>query len=112
MAANANAQAELAKEREAMQAAMEEHKRLEDEKQAAILAANKNYEQNLLGQMEYTNRQQEQAKDEEYREYLHGLETEAEYQAKLKEALARPVIDKAHPVRRQHMSARKSPQIA
>lgn len=112
LAANANAQAELAKEREAMQAAMEEHKRLEDEKQAAILAANKNYEQNLLGQMEYTNRQQEQAKDEEYREYLHGLETEAEYQAKLKEALARPVIDKAHPVRRQHMSARKSPQIA
>ena len=104
MASNAKAQEELAKEREEMQAAVEEHKRLEEEKQAGILHANKSYEQDLLAQKEYDGRQQERVKDEEYREYLEGLETEAQYQAKLKEALARPVIDKAHPLRRKHMA--------
>ena len=87
-----------------MQAAMDEHKRLEAEKQAGVLRANKSHEQDLLAQMEYDNRQKERVKDEEYREYLEGLETEAQYQAKLKEALARPVIDKTHPLRRKHMA--------
>ncbi|XP_072166700.1 cilia- and flagella-associated protein 53-like [Diadema setosum] len=107
LAANAKAQEELAKERAEMQAAMEEHQRLEDEKQAQVLRANREYEQDLLAQMDYTHRQEEHARDEEYREYLQGLETEAQYQAKLKEALARPIIDKAHPLRRKHMMAGK-----
>lgn len=110
MAANAVAQAELAKEREQMQAAMEEHKRLDAEKQAGVVRANKKYEQDLLSQREYDVRQQERVKDEEYREYLEGLETEAQYQAKLKEALARPTIDKTHPLRRKHMA--KSAELA
>ncbi|XP_038077706.1 cilia- and flagella-associated protein 53-like [Patiria miniata] len=108
LAENAKAQIELQKERELMQAAMDEHKRLEEEKLAGIRRENLAYQDDLLGQLDYTRRQHEMDKDEEHREYLKGLEAEAEYQAKLKEALARPVIDKMHPMRRAHMAKRAS----
>jgi len=108
LAANAKAQAELEKERELMQAAMDEHKRLEEDKLAGIRKENLSYQDDLLGQLDYTRRQHEIEKDEDHREYLKGLDQEAEYQAKLKEALARPIIDKMHPMRRAHMMKRAS----
>ena len=108
MARNAKAQVELEKERELMQAAMDEHNRLEEEKLASIRRENLAYQDNLLGQIDYTRRQKEVGQDEEHREYLKGMEAEAEYQAKLKEALARPIIDKMHPMRRAHMAKRAS----
>ncbi|XP_071794477.1 cilia- and flagella-associated protein 53-like [Asterias amurensis] len=104
LARNAKAQVELEKERELMQAAMDEHNRLEKEKLASIRRENLAYQDNLLGQIDYTRRQKEVGQDEEHREYLKGMEAEAEYQAKLKEALARPIIDKMHPMRRAHMA--------
>jgi hypothetical protein len=58
--------------------------------------------------MDFARRQHEVEKDEEHREYLRGLEAEAEYQAKLKEALARPVIDKMHPMRRAYMAQKSA----
>lgn len=87
-----------------MLAAMEEHRRLEEEKRARVFHENKQYEQDLLQQVNFRLRMEEHEKDEDYREYLKGLETEAEYQAKLKEALARPNIDKLHPFRKAHMT--------
>lgn len=111
VADNERAQAEAAKERELMLAAMEEHKRLEDDKKSQVLMDNKQYEHDLMEQVNFKLRMQEQEKDEEYREYLKGLETEAEYQAKLKEALARPNIDKVHPFRKAHM-IKKAEQIS
>ena len=103
MAANSAAQEESQRESEAMLAAMAEHKRLDDEKNAAVHQENLKYQQDLIDQVDYTVRQKEIEKDEEHRLYLQGLEAEAQYQAKLKEALARPVIDKIHPLRRAHM---------
>lgn len=104
VAENERAQLEAAKERELMLAAMDEHRRLEEEKKQRVLQENKQYEQDLLDQVNFRLRMEEHEKDEDYREYLRGLETEAEYQAKLKEALARPNIDKLHPFRKAHMT--------
>ncbi|XP_071845360.1 cilia- and flagella-associated protein 53-like [Apostichopus japonicus] len=104
VAENEKAQAVAAKETELMLAAMEEHRRLEEEKRARVFHENKQYEQDLLQQVNFRLRMEEHEKDEDYREYLKGLETEAEYQAKLKEALARPNIDKLHPFRKAHMT--------
>ncbi|XP_071952788.1 cilia- and flagella-associated protein 53-like [Antedon mediterranea] len=101
--ANSEAQKVAQKERELMQAAMTEHKHLEEEHQLNIRQQNLKYQNDLLQQAEYINRQKEVKKDEEYRHYLKGIEAEASYQAKLKEALARPNVDKAHPMRRVHM---------
>ncbi|XP_033120667.1 cilia- and flagella-associated protein 53-like [Anneissia japonica] len=103
LAANSEAQKAAQAERESMQAAMAEHKRLEKEHIANIRHQNLKYQQDLLDQAEYINCQREIEKDEDYRHYLKGIEAEANYQAKLKEALARPVVDKAHPMRRAYM---------
>ncbi|XP_077988952.1 cilia- and flagella-associated protein 53-like [Glandiceps talaboti] len=101
-------QAEAQKEQEAMLASIEEHKRLEAEREAKTKAQNLEYQSDLIGQQNHRIKLKEIEKDEEYREYLKGLEAEAQYQAKLKEALERPVIDKAHPMRSAYMSRKGS----
>lgn len=101
--ANAQLQEEARREGDAMLAAIAEHNRLEDEKNEIIRQDNLKYQQDLIGQVDFAMRQKEVEKDEDHRLYLEGLENEAQYQAKLKEALARPVIDKIHPFRKAHM---------
>ncbi|NP_001171797.1 coiled-coil domain-containing protein 11-like [Saccoglossus kowalevskii] len=101
---NKEKQEEARKECEAMLAAIEEHKRLEAEREAKVKSQNLQYQNDLEGQLDYEKRVKEVAKDEEYREYLKGLDAEAQYQAKLKEALSRPVIDKSHPMRKAYMA--------
>ena len=49
-------------------------------------ATNKQYQSDLLAQLEHQQETKMSKKKEELREYKEGLQTEAEYQAKLKEA--------------------------
>lgn len=108
LATNSEAQEQARLEGESMLASIEEHKRLEDAKNEAIRQDNLGYQQDLLDQVDYSRRQGEVVQDEEHREFLKGLDAEAQYQAKLKEALGRPVIDKVHPMRRAHMERQSS----
>ena len=108
MAANAQAQEEARQQGEDMLAAIMEHNRLEDEKNERIHQENLKYQQDLIDQVDFAERQKQLEKDEDHRLYLSGLEAEAQYQAKLKEALARPVIDKVHPMRKAYMEKKSS----
>lgn len=108
VATNSVAQEQARLEGESMLASIEEHKRLEDAKNEAIRQDNLGYQQDLLDQVDYSRRQGEVVQDEEHREFLKGLDAEAQYQAKLKEALGRPVIDKVHPMRRAHLEKQRS----
>lgn len=91
-------EAEIA-ERDALLAAIEEHKRLEAENQERIKNRNIGYQRDLDMQIDYQRRVKAKEIEEEEREFRMGQEAEAEYQRKLKEALDRPTIDKVHPMR-------------
>lgn len=91
-------EAEIA-ERDALLAAIEEHKRLEADNQERIKNRNIGYQQDLDMQIDYQRRVKAKEIEEEEREFRMGQEAEAEYQRKLKEALDRPTIDKVHPMR-------------
>lgn len=86
-------------ERDALLAAIEEHKRLEAENQERIKNRNIGYQRDLDMQIDYQRRVKAKEIEEEEREFRMGQEAEAEYQRKLKEALDRPTIDKVHPLR-------------
>lgn len=86
-------------ERDALLAAIEEHKRLEAENQERIKNRNIGYQRDLDMQIDYQRRVKAKEIEEEEREFRMGQEAEAEYQRKLKEALDRPTIDKVHPMR-------------
>lgn len=91
-------EAEIA-ERDALLAAIEEHKRLEAENQGRLKNRNIGYQRDLDMQIDYQRRVKAKEIEEEEREFRMGQEAEAEYQRKLKEALDRPTIDKVHPMR-------------
>lgn len=91
-------EAEIA-ERDALLAAIEEHKRLEADNQERIKNRNIGYQRDLDMQIDYQRRVKAKEIEEEEREFRMGQEAEAEYQRKLKEALDRPTIDKVHPMR-------------
>lgn len=91
-------EAEIA-ERDALLAAIEEHKRLEADNQERIKNRNIGYQRDLDMQIDYQRRVKAKEIEEEEREFRMGQEAEAEYQRKLKEALDRPTIDKVHPLR-------------
>jgi len=87
------------REREQMRAAIMEHKLLEMENQERIRQRNLGLQRDLEMQMDYQGRVKDKQREEEREEFLQGMEAEAEYQRKLKEALDRPQIDKVHPMR-------------
>lgn len=91
-------EAEIA-ERDALLAAIEEHKRLEADNQERIKNRNIGYQRDLDMQIDYQRRVKAKEIEQEEREFRMGQEAEAEYQRKLKEALDRPTIDKVHPMR-------------
>lgn len=86
-------------ERDALLAAIEEHKRLEAENQERIKNRNIGHQRDLDMQIDYQRRVKAKEMEEEEREFRMGQEAEAEYQRKLKEALERPTIDRVHPMR-------------
>ncbi|KAM4708265.1 cilia- and flagella-associated protein 53 [Discoglossus pictus] len=106
---NAGKQEELARDKELLEKAIEEHKQLESEITARQLKQAKQYQQHLISQVAYQHQQREAEKEEDWREYEAGLQAEKTYQKKLREILSRPyIIDKhVHPLRKSRISSPK-----
>ncbi|XP_076801276.1 cilia- and flagella-associated protein 53-like isoform X1 [Clavelina lepadiformis] len=93
---------ELRRDREEMTIAIEEHNKLEDERIARTKAINKNYESDLMAQIEHQRGIKDAHIQEDLRQYEEGLRTEAEYQEKLKAVLSEASSHtRTHPMRRQ-----------
>ncbi|XP_029435984.1 cilia- and flagella-associated protein 53 [Rhinatrema bivittatum] len=105
---NAEQQTELIKDREQLEKAIEEHKRLTMETTARQLKIAKDYQGDLRSQMAFKQKLQDAEKEDEWREYEEGLLSEKAYQAKLKEILSRPYAkENAHPLRQTCLSILK-----
>jgi len=88
-----------------MAKAIEEHNKLEDERIKRTKMVNKNYESDLLAQINHQQEQKNLVAQEEQLEYEDGLKTEALYQERLKQVLSSPSSHtKTHPLRRQKPS--------
>uniref|UniRef100_H2Z3E9 Uncharacterized protein n=1 Tax=Ciona savignyi TaxID=51511 RepID=H2Z3E9_CIOSA len=85
-------------------AAVEEHHRLEDERVTRTKKINKDYESDLLCQIDHQKTNKDALKMEELREYNEGLKTEAEYQQRLKNVLSSATYaSKTHPMRKTQL---------
>nr|CAB3228135.1 coiled-coil domain-containing protein 11-like [Phallusia mammillata] len=93
---------ELKRDREEVAKAIEEHHKMEEERITRTKMINKQYESDLLCQIEHEHSNKNAKKDEELREYEEGLKTEARYQERLKNVLSSASAhQKTHPMRRQ-----------
>ncbi|XP_063725968.1 cilia- and flagella-associated protein 53-like [Symsagittifera roscoffensis] len=81
--------------------ALAEHKAIEEAERQASVKKAKEFQSQLKGQMDFRNRLQALAHEEEYRTQLRQYEAEADYQVKLRTALEKPP-DKLHPAWKQY----------
>ncbi|XP_075248978.1 cilia- and flagella-associated protein 53-like [Convolutriloba macropyga] len=81
--------------------ALAEHKAIEESERLAAVAKAKEFQGQLKGQIDFRNRLQALAHEEEYRTQLRQYEAEADYQVKLRTALEKPP-DKLHPAWKQY----------
>lgn len=93
------------KERQELLELIEVNKRIEREQQEKIRVKHLRHQDDLLGQMDYNERQEQLRLLEERQEHLLSQEAEGDYQRRLKDALDRPFIDKVHPTRRRLMNS-------
>lgn len=61
---------------------------------------NRQYQSDLVGQIDYNQRLRQQEIDREEEEYRLGMQAEWEYQQRLKSCLDNPEVDRPHPMRR------------
>ncbi|XP_078530921.1 cilia- and flagella-associated protein 53 [Lissotriton helveticus] len=110
LARNAGKQEELARDRELLEKAIEEHKQLELERASREKQQAKEYQDQLLCQAAYQKQRKEMETEEACREFQAGLQAEQAYQKKLQEILARPYVshDNVHPLRRARISSPKN----
>ncbi|XP_055516361.1 cilia- and flagella-associated protein 53 [Leucoraja erinacea] len=101
---NTKSPQQLADERATLDAFVEDQKQVEDEKLAREKQIKKEFQQDLLGQINYQKQQREREKMEKQREDEAGILQEEAYLKKLQEALSKPEDDaeKIHPWRRKH----------
>ncbi|KAK6494415.1 cilia- and flagella-associated protein 53 [Huso huso] len=106
---NTQMQMELAKDRELLAKAIEEHNALEEERQAKQKRVNLEYQDDLFAQMAYQQQLREAEKAEEWHEFDAGISSQQTYQKKLEEILSRPYMSKeqVHPFRRSRVSTPK-----
>ncbi|XP_069483068.1 cilia- and flagella-associated protein 53 isoform X2 [Ambystoma mexicanum] len=106
---NAGKQEELARDRELLEKAIEEHKQLELERTSRHKQLALEYQDQLLSQVAYQKLRKEMENEEECREFQAGLLAEKAYQEKLKTILARPYANQAnvHPLRKSRISSPK-----
>ncbi|MEE6508743.1 hypothetical protein FKM82_022807 [Ascaphus truei] len=106
---NAIKQGELARDRELLQKAIEEHKQLEMDRAERQRKIAQQYQQQLLSQVANQQHEQEVEREEAQREYEAGLLAERAYQQKMQEILSRSYIDQknVHPLRRTRISSPK-----
>ncbi|XP_062984328.1 cilia- and flagella-associated protein 53 [Elgaria multicarinata webbii] len=100
---NAHEQEALLRDRELLNAAIQEYNRLEEEKYARRLRQAKEYREELHAQVDHLKRARDFEKEEERREYALALEAERLYQQKMADVLSRPYmrLKDLHPLRRQ-----------
>ncbi|KAL3865689.1 hypothetical protein ACJMK2_043053 [Sinanodonta woodiana] len=98
--ANEHKQMEAAREREELLRMIEENKHIEAEQNQKLHERSRQYQQDLLGQIEYNQQLQEGQLRREESQYLLGLQTEKEYQMRLKDCLDNAEFDKMHPMRK------------
>ena len=97
----------LLNERDALKESFAEHEKLEREKVQRTKERNLEYQSNLMSQSAYTQGLRDQEAAERNRELQIENEAEQRYQNKLKSALERPTIDRAHPLRKYNNSRDK-----
>lgn len=90
----------LLRERDELKAAYSEHERLEAEKVKRTKERNLGYQDDLRSQMSYGEAIKGREGEEKTRELQMQNFAEDAYQTKLATALQRPVVDRAHPLRK------------
>ncbi|XP_060617237.2 cilia- and flagella-associated protein 53 [Anolis sagrei] len=107
---NAHEQEELFRDRELLNAAIEEHKRQEEEGYLRGVQQAKKYREELQAQMDYINRAHASEKEEQQREYATAQEVERLFQQKIADVLSRPYMrmKDLHPLRRHLISSSQS----
>ncbi|KAJ6662943.1 hypothetical protein lerEdw1_010764 [Lerista edwardsae] len=100
---NSMEQEALSRDRELLNAAIQEYNCQEEGKYARGLQQAKEYREDLRAQMEHQKQAQNQQKEEEAREQAAALEAEAVFQQKVADVLSRPYMKliNIHPLRRQ-----------
>ncbi|XP_063312870.1 cilia- and flagella-associated protein 53 [Pelobates fuscus] len=100
---------ELARDKELLEMAVEEHKQLEKERNEKKIKQTQKYREQLLTQVDFQQRQRDAGREEERREYEAGLVAENAYQQTLREILSRPYMDQGHvhPLRKARISSPK-----
>ncbi|CAF1192241.1 unnamed protein product [Didymodactylos carnosus] len=87
-------------EKENMKNVVEQAKQEEAERLTKNKMKQMTYRQNLLGQLDYEKRRQEEELYENQCEYMEGMKTEEDYQRKLTHELENAGISHQHPVRK------------
>ncbi|XP_054843274.1 cilia- and flagella-associated protein 53 [Eublepharis macularius] len=100
---NAQEQEALRKDKESLNAAVQEYNRLEEERYARRLRQTKEYREELQAQIDHVKQARDFEKEEERREYAAALEAERLLQQKMADVLSRPYMKliNLHPLRRQ-----------
>lgn len=93
-------QQEAERERLELIRTIEENRRLETEQAEKLHAKHQQYQDDLIGQIEYNQnlRREQFLRDED--EYMKGMQAEREYQSRLKACLDNPEYERMHPMRR------------
>lgn len=87
-------------EREELLRTIEENRKYEYEQMEKNWHKNRQYQSDLVGQIDYNQRLRQQEIDREEEEYRLGMQAEWEYQQRLKSCLDNPEVDRPHPMRR------------
>jgi hypothetical protein len=101
MAMNAARREETKHEREQLLQTIAENKRLDAEQLEKLRRDNASYRSDLLGQINYNERQRHDVICEEQRIAEYQREAEIEYQRKVEYLRDKPVLSKVHPLRRR-----------
>jgi len=96
-------QIEAAQEREELQRRIEQNQRLDAEEAHRVNQGRLRYQQDLVDQMAYNTSIREDERQMEADEFFKAQQAEREFQARMKQVLDDPSIDKLHPMRRAMM---------
>lgn len=98
---NEKRQMEAARERQDLQMRIAENQRLDEQEGVMHMQSRLKYQQDLVDQMGYNSNIKEGERHREHDEFMKAQMAEREFQAKMKEVLDSPTIEKLHPMRKQ-----------
>ena len=92
-------QDETSLEQQRIMSNLHEHKVLEEKQKEAIRGTNQRYRQDLLHQIDYQGRMEEEEKQLAHMEFLRGREVEESYKGRVESVMKSGVDGRAHPRR-------------